>query len=881
MHWLSGGVVLAVALTLVGCSSDPPISEAGDETGLAPSIDENISVWLGKPHAELADMAEDRTQAVKQDLVDTRTSNGALVELLPDLKPALSPPIFTNVKYSKKFDCTLPTYLADGTRDREVAWHLARFGDVDAAKKLADPADTAFLSQLEQLRYERNYPVAWTRLVALYLFAAELKLSCGDVEGASELVHLHRQLDQVLDTKAKAGPLGAALLPIGRRALTLAAPRFREAPYKKNRLADDIETALKNWTDGPAPQPALVIGASKKEVARFFQKGQQNRVFAATGADAVRTLDLMALPVPSEDVDGVVAFLDRNERLAELLVYYHSNMRQNYPRPVNLAHHLVEGGSTSTQPAELPGVLRQTYLTAGQAYQISVLLNVPSGSATTSALIRIGDTKGTQAEPSLPTNPRDLVAVHLDHSFSQNRLSLDASMKPAPLMETSRSSAMERVRQPIRDPKPSSVALLKEADADLLASVAIRWPTEVNQDSMAKLLVPLFAAYGGCPIEGVEDNKGGHLAFVWDDDTTRYTFRLPYLDVNSPELVVADRRGADSIAQRKEAIATFDETDRKARLKAGNPQRRLDRWLFERDITLGMTKAAALEKLPKSQRIRQSEVTGGLSLFYLAQPSSPGPYAAEPKQLWVRFGPNECVAEIRVRYVESKPLPTKPALLDWLRRDPQGEPEGLESRWSRLWPDLPKKGTPVLYRWHDDMTVLTYERDASGSEVTIRDCPPDSPLGVTLPPLQFCTRGVENCRLGDAKADLLKHWPKDTMKTPDGGFVLTPPATSQYERVVVWFENDKAVRVVAQNRLKEKLSYEGVPKALLETWSRDIDTLGVIRRQDVATGRLLQGYGWHDDRTRVRMFGQDSEDGPRLLTEWRDWPVVPKNVATK
>ncbi len=448
-------------------------------------------------------------------------------------------------------------------------------------------------------------------------------------------------------------------------------------------------------------------------------------------------------------------------------------------------------------------------------------------------------------------------------------------------METSR-PAVDRVRQPIHDPKPSSVALTKEADADLIASVAIRWPVDVNKEAMAKLLVPLFASYGGCRIEGVEDAKGGHLAFVWENDLTRYTFRLPYLDVNAPELVVADRRGVDSVTQRKEAVTAFDETDRKTRLKAGNPQRRLDRWLYEREISLGMPKAEALEKLPKSQRIHQSEVADGMSLFYLGQPSAPEPYTAEPRQLWVRFGPNDRVAEIRVRYVESKPLKTKPSLFDWLRRDQQGEPEGLvESRWSGLWPDLPKKGTPGLYRWHDDLTILTYEHDAASSEVTIRDCPLDQPQGVTLPPLQYCTRGVEHCRLGDTKADVLKHWPTDVQKTADGGFVLGQPATSQYDRAIVWFENDKVVRVVAQHRLKGKLSYEGVPKALLEAWSLDIDTLGVIRRQDMSAGQMLQGYGWHDDRTRVRIFGQDSEDGPRLLTEWREWPVVVKTATTK
>src|SRR5262249_52092832 len=133
-----------------------------------------------------------------------------------------------------------------------------------------------------------------TRLVALYLFDAELELSRGEPKGASELVHLHKQLDQLLDSKAKAGPLGAALLPTGRRALTLAVPAFRTEPFKKNLLANDIEVALKEWKE-VSPRPALTVGADKKEVARFFRRQQQGRIFAAaTNEEAERVLDLLS-----------------------------------------------------------------------------------------------------------------------------------------------------------------------------------------------------------------------------------------------------------------------------------------------------------------------------------------------------------------------------------------------------------------------------------------------------------------------------------------------------------------------------------------------------------------------------------------------------------
>ncbi len=759
-----------------------------------------------------------------------------------------------------------------------MAWHLARHGDVDAAKIVAGSGDLAYLDQLEQLRCERNYPVEWTRLVALHFFDAELKLSHGEVDGAAEIVLMHRQLDKLLDDKAKAGPLGAALLPIGRRALTLAVPAFREPAFKLPLLAADIDTALKDWKDGPRPQPALVGGADKKEIARFFRKPQQGRIFAATGAESARAFDLLSLPLPSEDVDGVVAFLDRGERLAELLVYYNGNMRQNYPNPVNLAHHLVDSGSAGSEVADSPGMKRQTYLAGGQAYQVMLLTSFSSGSAATSALIRIGDTKGALGEASLPANPRDLGDVHLDRSFDQNRLALDPSMKPGTLVETRRAYAVEHVQQPIHEPKPSSIALVKETDADLVAFVAIRWSPDINKDALARLLVPLFARYGGCRIDGVEDAKGGHLAFVWDGDTTRYTFCLPFLPANAPELVVSDRRGLDGIPQRKEAAATFDQEQRTTRIKQGREKKRLDRALDARltNVALGMTKADVLERLPKSQRLRQTDVPDGVSIFFLEGPQPPDLFTA--RQLWVRFGPNDRVAEIRIRYTEAAGKPTKnnPTLLDWLRREPHGEPETLPSRWSDLWTDLPKKAgmTPVLYRWRDDVTIMTCERDGAGTEVTIRDCPLDQPNGVPLPPLRFCTRGVDHCQLGDAQAEVVKHWPGDLTKTPDGALALTQPKTSPYDVVLVWFENDKVSRVVARHRQKGALNYNDVPKALQEAWSRDLDTLGVVRRQDAASGQILQGYGWHDDVTRVRIFGQDSSDGPRLLTEWRDWPIV-------
>ncbi len=49
----------------------------------------------------------------------------------------------------------------------------------------------------------------------------------------------------------------------------------------------------------------------------------------------------------------------------------------------------------------------------------------------------------------------------------------------------------------------------------------------------------------------------------------------------------------------------------------------------------------------------------------------------------------------------------------------------------------------------------------------------------------------------------------------------------------------------------------------------------------VNAGQVLQAYSWHDDRTRIRIFAQETEAGIRLFTEWREWPIPAKTVAAK
>jgi hypothetical protein len=107
------------------------------------------------------------------------------------------------------------------------------------------------------------------------------------------------------------------------------------------------------------------------------------------------------------------------------------------------------------------------------------------------------------------------------------------------------------------------------------------------------------------------------------------------------------------------------------------------------------------------------------------------------------------------------------------------------------------------------------------------------------------------------------------------------PTASPYDVLLVWYEGGKVSRLIARHRNPKPLPPAEVGTALQEAWSRDLDRLGYVRRQDGPHGQVLQAYGWHDDRTRVHIFAQETEEGPRLFTEWREWPVPSQAVAAK
>jgi hypothetical protein len=874
MRWLRGFLLLTTA-ALVGCGTQTvaPDVSADLSTHLGEKVEISLADWLSRPRAELAQLADEWATTAKS-LQTVARENKDAVALLPRLNPPVTVPVFHEARFAAAAGFSLPPYLKDGDKDAAVALHLARFGDREAALKLADPAGKALLQKIEALRTGKNYPVEWTRLVGLVLSSAQLKLANEEKEGAAELVALHGQLRQLLDDKAAAGPLGAVLLSQGRRALQEAEAAWRSPPRRKTALADDLKAALDAWGDVPLPPAPLPLGADQAEVARVLHGQRRGRTITpATARDTQRALDLLAVPVPREGIENVVAFLDDQQALRELGIVYRTKINLLFPEPVNLAHGLIDHAFTSTpeKAGAGTGVQRQTYAGADVAYEV----NLFGRSSGFGALVRVSK---SQASAAAVTFPRDFGAVHFDHTFDQNRLAV-APEQNKDALSVRQKSALAKIKQPADEP-PSEALLQKEAGHNLLASLTLRWAPAVNQESLAKLALPLWAAFGDAQMEGKSGPSGEYLSLTWEDAQTRLTLRLPYDDKEPPEFIAEDRGGSAAAAARAEAAAALDKDLRRKRITAGKPQLRLARFVALEDyplegVVLGMDKAKALAALPRRQKVRQVEIPGGMSLLFLTD--APPTAAYWPRQAFVRFGPDQRVAEIRVRYEDGlrAESPKAPSLLTLLKDKPNGAPDVAPAPWASLWSDLPpQKPAPVLYRWTDDLTLLTCQTDAGGAEVVLKDRPLDAPQGVTLLPLQFVSRGVDRCTLGDKKEEILKVWKISKPPTAaDGALVLAGPSKGPYDAILVYFDaNDRASRILARHRTRPT----ELRVALQEVWSRDFDHLGMLRRQEGAAGSPKQAYGWHDDRARVRTFAEEGEDGVRLFTEWVEWPAAPQ-----
>ncbi len=883
---------LVLLLALGGCRAQvaPPEDRtpADTTTHLSDKIDISLTDWLQLPRAELAKRVEEWTQTVGKQREEAR-SNVEAVRLLPQLRPPSMAIGFAMATFSPTAGFSLPPYLKEGQKDAAVALYLARLGDGEAARKLADPADKELLAKIDACRSERNYPIEWTRLVSLVLQNAELKLAKGELDGAAELVQLHRQLRSLPLPPS----LGAALLPRGRQALMVAAAAWREPHWNKTALAADIDAALTDW--GEAPDP--VFGFQDAFLGFIDSENQkvktENRI-AQTPLDVQRALDLLALPLPSEGADGVAAFFDSKQNLMEVLVVYRPKLNELFPEPRQLALPLIERGYKSEGDAETsPGLMRQSWIGGGLSYEIALLTRGNIGGAV--VCVRRAErvnapveenTTGALTRPTRQTDDlRNFGAVHLDRSFEQNRLNL-APDRTGPSLEITDAAKLATITQPAPKHALAAAVLQREANEDLLAKLTLRWPAEQNHNALSQLALPLWAAYGPTRLQSIEEAGGGRFVLTWQNATTRLKLNLPFED-KAPELLVEDSRGSAALPARVEAAAEFDRQERQERIAAGKPRQRLRRSVQLlshgiEDLQLGQTREQILAILSGAHSLRVQPLSDGLNILVLNEPPATATYW--PRQLFVRFGTDNRVTEVRIRYQE---LPTTRSQHQQGQESPvlalrAGEgihdaPQTLPPTWAGLWTDLPPRKQPVQYRWQDDVTCLTYQRDTGGSEMMLYDRSASSRA-----PLQFCRRGVEGCVLGDSQAEVRRRWRiRNPLLASNGAEVLRMPENSPYDVLLVWYANAKVSRLIARHRQPKALKVEEIGAALQQAWGADLDHLGFLRRHDSAQGPVLQSYGFHDDRTRVRLFAQETEVGIRLFTEWRDWPIPARTLASK
>ncbi len=900
-RWLEKGLFVLL-LTLGGCRSQVAVTEEAAPEDTTTHLNDPIAIsladWLRLPRAELAQLVEEWTQTVSKQREWAR-SNVEAVRLLPQLRPPSRAVGFAAAKFSPTAGFSLPPYLKEGQKDAAVALHLACLGDGEAARQLADPADKELLAKITACSGERIFPIEWTRLVSLVLQNAELKLANGELDGAVELVQLHRQLRSLLTAAGKtpAPPtLQAALLSHGRQALMAAAAAWREPRWNKTALAADIDAALADW--GDTPDTVL-----EKAILTYLQPDQRLRCFFNTPSAVQRALDLLALPLPSEGADGVAILLDDKQNLTEVLIVYRPKLNELFSGPRQFALPLIERGYKSEgDPETGPGLTRQSWVGDGWSYEITLLrrgsiggavvrvrragcVNTPVEEKTTGVEEKTTGveekTTGVLTHPARQIRDlRDFGAVHLDRSFEQNRLNL-APDRTGTSLEITDATKLATITQPAPKHALAAAVLQREANEDLLAKLTLRWPADQNRNALSQLALPMYTAYGPTRLESVEEAGGGRFVLTWRNETTQLKLSLPFAD-KAPELVVEDSRGPTALKARAEAAVAFDRRERQERIAAGKPHRRLRRFVQLPsqgidDLRLGQTREQVLAILSGVRSLRVVPLSDGLNILVLNEPPATATYW--PRQLFVRFGADNRVTEIRVRYQERPQTPgaKTPRLLETLQAKPYGAPQALPPTWTGLWTDLPAGKKPVLYRWQDDVTCLTYQRDSGGSEVVLYDRSSHS-----LAPLRFCRRGVEGCVLGDSQTEVRQRWRvHNPLLASNGAEVLMMPTNSPYDVLLVWYDKDKVSRLIARYRQLKPAKVEEVGEALQQAWGEDLDHLGFLRRRDGARGQVLQSYGFHDDCTRVLLFAQETEEGIRLFSEWRDWPVAAQTLASK
>jgi hypothetical protein len=816
---------------------------------------------LEKPRSELAEIAAElqtRVTMQRRAVQEGRLHLG----FLPTLPMPLIVPVWTEAAFSAKRGISVPPYLQGDGPDAEVALHLASFGDQEGASLLADPKDSATQKAIADFAHERNFPAEWTRLAALLLYDAELRMAQGDAHGARDLFAYHWQIKELLGPKATRGWLGQALLPVGRTAVEQAVPAWQKA--KAAELAKDGKALLDDTHDWKT-ELKFGFDAPFAALVRTFVKEKGSR--AAQATDPRRAFDIMSLPLPVAGVGAVVAFFDDDEKMDQVLVLYKPGVSEGYKDAQHLFRMFHDRGLESRMSEDSPGVPSKLYLIGKVRCEAAVM---PRNTAV-SAFITFRKVDAKNAPFQLE---RTFGAAALDRSFEQNRLRLVPQQRKNQV-STRQPESLALVANPLPALALKQFGLEHAPGQELTSGLEFGFAAiEAKPAPFHTVLMPMWTHYGFAPFKGVIDEVGGHFSFVWKDDRTQDELIVPFETSQPIRLKVTDKVDTSAIERRVGDTRNRDLAERLSRIAAGKPMQRLPRKLDQ--FYLGETREEVLSHLPTGQAALKREIPDGLMVTFPIENSSNATYVL--RQAFIRFDAQGRAAEIRVRY-DDGPGKGKTGWASEMLKNLEkqcGAAEAIPCSWAGVWNDLPtQKPAPTAFAWSDDVSRLRYYRDAGGVEETLVNCPPDQPGGAAFPPLEVLARGPDRCLLGLSRERLMQILKDQQPATAsDGALVLRPGASTGLDAILVYFDKDHVVRILGRHKQPAGKVTAALSEAVRNAWAKGMRPQGWPRRQDSAPGNLLQGLAWHDDVTRLRVFWLEPDDGPaRVFTEWRALPT--------
>lgn len=863
-RWLCLVPVGLVILLAAGCGGGQPQGQAAGTETAAPRP--RLADLLAEPRAELARQADEVAAQIKTRF-DARRQSKLTFALLPRVwQPVILPGIH-DPRFHADLGLSLPSYVEakDAERQPELARLYASFGDIEAAKRLTGGQGTEAFGPF---RYERNFPLEWTRLAALQLHSAAQRIALGDAEGLAELVDVRSQIRQALGDHAQNTPLGQHLLTLERRVVEQAEMAWREKGEKN--LADQAAAVLADW---PRQVPPLPLDEPASFWSRALGKPQQGCVIAA--APPERVLDFLQLPFPAQALDGALLFFDSQGRLAECILTYTARIQDVCPRASELA-----GGLSAWVAADAEATPTRS-LQALPGWTVETRLGPVD--ATVGAWVRLVR-QGTDLAYVVP---RDLGPLHLDRHFETNRLAVAPQRLDDPLV-VKEETWLERFGNPLKAGVLLDVTLFRVPERDLLHKVRLRYRPGTPWHQLA---APLFAQLGPGQwiAESAGSTHGPRLRISWQDDVSQLDFCIPQ-EIGQPLVVeLVDRRQSpDEIAAWEQAVRHREEAERRDRLSRGVPIQRLPRKLEY--LPLGAEKDEVLRYLPKGQAVLKREFDHGMLVVINSLPPREGP-PFMARQVIVQFGPDNKLVSARVRYdVAVKPRNAREA--DWPKtllepwRQAGGVVAATLSPYARRSQGLPASAPGTFYRWRDDLTEATYLSDRGGVEITLVD----RLAGHEASALRFLpagpVEGLPGCTVGMTREDFRNACKTQPVETPEGGWAV---GVSQgiYDAVVVWFdEHDRIRQITARFRATDpsKTTPKDMEKALTDRWGMEIRQVGWPVWRDFSPQGALQSLTWFDDAVRYRLFWADSDNSPPRL--WAEWtapirPAVPTpGVAT-